>query len=34
MNKEQAEKVLDVIRRVIENTRDDLIQRNWELSSG
>jgi hypothetical protein len=31
MEKEQAEKALQIIRQVIENTRDDLIDRNWGL---
>jgi hypothetical protein len=31
MDKEQAEKSLAIIRGVIENTRDDLIERNWGL---
>jgi hypothetical protein len=29
MDKDQAEKSLAIIRSVIENTRDDLIERNW-----
>jgi hypothetical protein len=31
MDKEQAEKSLAIIRGVIENTRDDLIERNWGM---
>jgi hypothetical protein len=31
MDREQAEKSLEIIRSVIENTRDDLIERNWGI---
>jgi hypothetical protein len=31
MDQQQAEKSLEIIRSVIENTRDDLIERNWGL---
>lgn len=31
MDKDQAEKALAIIRGVIENTRDDLVARNWGL---
>ena len=31
MDREQAEKALDIIRGVIENTREDLIEQNWGL---
>src|SRR5262249_56022017 len=31
MDREQAEQALAIIRQVVENTRDDLVARNWGL---
>ena len=31
MNRDEAERALSVIRKVIQNTRDDLVEHNWGL---